>query len=119
MKTERKKASKPKAIRAEDIASVAEKAAKLSYGVISLAPRTTLADVAKELIAHEESFAEGIYLTHHKDGDEIDVYLRVAYGVKIPEVLAQTQKRIAYELERAFGVGFKAINVYAVSVKEA
>ena len=97
-------------ISVEAIASIAGKAVEGVYGVVGLAPRSSLIDAAKEVLRREE-LVEGIYVRKlAKGGYEVDAYVCCAEGVKIPEVLSEAQKRIAYEIERAFGVS-AAINV--------
>jgi hypothetical protein len=41
-----------------------------------------------------------------KSGYEVDVYLVVAYGVKITEVVSEVQKKVQYVLEKTFQIPF-------------
>ncbi len=100
------------------IACVAQTAAKSCYGVVGLSRRNSVLDAAKEILSAEK-IEEGIYVRKIGKEYEIDIYLCCAEGVKLPEILSQTQKRVAYDLEKAFGIGFKGINVYVTSVQEA
>lgn len=102
----------------EAIASVAGNAASECYGVIGLVPRASLADAAREVLRLEE-YVKGIYARKGKKGYEVDVYLCCAYGVKLSEVLSEVQKKVKYELEKAFGVHFASVNVFVVDIKEA
>jgi uncharacterized alkaline shock family protein YloU len=54
-----------------------------------------------------------------KKGYEIDVFLLCAYGVKLPEVCSEVQKKVKYDLEKTFGMKFAAVNVYVQDIKEA
>ncbi|MCR5348020.1 MAG: Asp23/Gls24 family envelope stress response protein [Bacilli bacterium] len=101
----------------EAIASVAGGAASECYGVIGLVPRGSITDAAKEVLRMEE-YVKGIYTRKVKKGYEVDIYLCCAYGVKLSEVLAEVQKRVQYELEKAFGIRFKAVNVFVVDIRE-
>ena len=100
------------------IASIAGKAVEGVYGVVGLVPRSGLIEAAKEVLRLED-YGQGIYVRKlAKGGYEVDAYVCCADGVKIPEVLSEAQKRIAYEIERAFGVK-AAINVYCLTIEEA
>ncbi len=100
-----------------EIAKVAADAALASYGIVGLVARTSLLDAAREILRLED-FEQGIYVRSSAKGYAIDAYVCCADGVKIPEVLSETQKRIAYEEEKAFGAVFSAFNVYCADVKE-
>ena len=105
-------------ISVEAIASIASKAVEGVYGIVGLVPRTGLIDAAREVLRRNES-EKSIYVRKlAKSGYEVDAYVCCAEGVKIPEVLSEAQKRIAYEIERAFGVK-AAINVYCLTIEEA
>lgn len=103
----------------EAIANVAGEAASECYGVVGLADKRNLAQGLVALLKPQE-FVKGVYCHHHSKnkGYEVDVYIVVAYGVKITEVLAEVQKRISYELEKTFSIPFEYVNVYVQSVKE-
>lgn len=102
----------------EAIASVAGDAATECYGVLSLAPRSEIAD-SINILLKKEDYSKGVYIRKRKDDYEVDVYLAVAYGVKVTEVLSEVQKRVAYDLQKTFGLPFKTVNVYVVDVVEA
>jgi uncharacterized alkaline shock family protein YloU len=103
----------------EAVASVAGGAASECYGVVGLAPRTrSLSDQVYSLLGNEE-YAKGIVCRKVKKGYEIDVFLLCAYGVKLPEVCSEVQKKVKYDLEKTFGMKFAAVNVYVQDIKEA
>lgn len=105
------------AISNEVIAQVAGEALSECYGVVGLASRNSLIDNVYELLKKEE-FTKGVKCTSSKKGYEVDIYVVVAYGVKITEVASEIQKRVKYVLEKNFSVDFAAINVYIQDVKE-
>ena len=115
-KVKSKKKTLPE-IPVQEIAKVAAEAALASYGIVGLVSRTSVLDVAREILRMED-FEKGIYIRVGAKGYEVDAYVCCADGVKIPEVLSETQKRIAYEEGKAFGAVFSAFNVYCADVKE-
>ena len=101
----------------EAIASIAGTAAESCYGVIGLAPRASIRDAVSEILKLED-YKKGVYVRKGKKGFEVDIYLTCAYGIKLSEILSEAQKRVKYELEKAFDIKFAKINVYAVNIKE-
>lgn len=102
----------------EAIASIAGKALEGCYGIVGLAARAGLIDTVKEVLRAKD-YGQGIYVRKlAKGGYEVDVYVCCAEGVKIPEVLAEAQKKIAYELDCAFGIK-TAVNAYCLIIEEA
>ncbi len=104
----------------ESIATLAGKAATECYGVIGLAPRPSIADLfIKETHGlSEKDYAKGIFARKGPKGYEVTLYLYVAYGVKLTEVLSEVQKRVKYILEKTFQIRFSSVNVYVADVKE-
>ena len=49
--------------------------------------------------------------------NEIDLFMIVAFGVRITEVVSEVQKKVKYDLEQKFNIKFKAINVYVQGIK--
>jgi uncharacterized alkaline shock family protein YloU len=101
----------------EAIASVAGEAASEVYGVVGLAPKNSLRENINELLKKDD-YIKGVYCKKSKDAYEVDVYLIVAYGVKITEVIGEVQKKLTYVLEKTFQIPFKKVNVFVQSVKE-
>lgn len=100
-------------ISVEAIASVAADAATSCYGVLGLASKT--ASVFEAVLGKKE-YAKGVMPHKIKDGYEVDLYIVVAYGVKITEIVTEVQKKVKYVLEKSFDIKFKAVNVYVQSV---
>lgn len=99
------------------IASLAGSAAGECYGVVGLAPRPSLKNYVAKILERED-FDKGIYVTKLKKGYEISVYLYCAYYVKLSEVASEVQKKVKYELEKAFSIPFPVVNVYVQDLKE-
>jgi uncharacterized alkaline shock family protein YloU len=101
----------------EAIASVAGEAASECYGVVGLVSKNSLRENINELLKKDD-YIKGVYCSKKKDRYEVDVYIAVAYGVKITEVVSEVQKRVAYVLERTFQVSFSGINVFVQDIRE-
>lgn len=99
------------------VAGIAGEAATGCYGVVGLADRNLIRGGFAELLKQED-YDKGIYCRKKKDGYEVDVYLIVAYGVKITEVVREVQKKVAYDLNKAFGDSFLEVNVYVQDIRE-
>ena len=59
-----------------------------------------------------------MYCRKKNGGYSVDVYIVVAYGVKITEVLREVQKKVAYDLNKAFGNTFLEVNIFVQGVRE-
>lgn len=101
----------------EAIASVAGEAAATCYGVVGLTSKNSLRENINELLKKDD-YVRGVYCTKKKNHYEIDVYVIVAYGVKITEVMSEIQKKVAYDLRRTFSLAFPRVNVYVQGIKE-
>lgn len=101
----------------EAIASVAGQAASECYGVVGLASKKSLRENINELLKKDD-YLKGIYCRKRKEQYEVDVYIIVAYGVKITEVVSEVQKKVQYVLERTFQVSFLRVNVFVQDIQE-
>lgn len=101
----------------EVIASVAGEAASECYGVVGLASKNSLRENINELLKKDD-YVKGVYCTKKKDGYEVEVYIVVAYGVKITEIVSEVQKKVIYVLEKTFQIPFKQVNVFVQDIKE-
>lgn len=99
------------------IATVAGTAAIACYGIVGLASRGSIRDVITELLK-QDNYAKGVVVSKEKGGYVIDVYVVVAYEVKITEVLSEVQKKVRYELEKTFALHLRSVNVYAHSLRK-
>ncbi|MDO5330630.1 MAG: Asp23/Gls24 family envelope stress response protein [Bacillota bacterium] len=101
----------------EAIASVAGKAAAESYGVVGLAARPSLSSLFTGLLKIDE-YEKGIYVSKSAKGYSISVYVYVAFGVRVTEVVSEIQKRVKYLSEKTFDIKLSAVNVYVQDVKD-
>ncbi len=101
----------------EAIAEIAGDAATECYGVVALSPRSRLAKNLESVLERKD-YGQGIYIRRKKDDYEVDVYIVIAYGVKVTEVLSEVQKKVAYVLQKTFGLPFRTVNVYVQDIRE-
>ena len=101
----------------EALASVVGKAVCDCYGVVGLASKNSLRDVASEILKTKD-YHKGVYCKKTKDRYEIDIYVYLVYGVKIPEILSEVQKKVKYVLQQTFSIKLAAVNVYVQDIKE-
>src|SRR5574344_1803744 len=104
-------------ISTEAIASIAGNAAIECYGVVGLANKNSIRENINELLK-SNNYSKGVVCKKGKDGYIVEVYIVVAYGLKITEIVSEVQNQVKYFLEKAFDIKFKSINVYVQSLKE-
>lgn len=98
-----------------DIAKLAEQSALSCYGVIDLSKSDSFKDEILDFI--KKGSMHGA-VARKKDNDYvIDLYIIVAFGVRITEVVNEVQKKVKFDLEKRFKTSFRAINVYVQGVK--
>ncbi|MFA5235926.1 MAG: Asp23/Gls24 family envelope stress response protein [Bacilli bacterium] len=100
----------------EAIGSMAGAAALECYGVVGLSSKNSLRENIANLLK-EDAYYQGVLPKKDKDEYSVDVYIIVAYGVKITEVVSEVQKKVKYVLEKTFGIKFKAVNVFVQGLK--
>lgn len=98
------------------IASLAGGVVTECYGVIGMASQKVLKDGLAELLK-KENYSKGIVVRQSSEGLEIDVYIVIAYGMKISEVVLEVQKKVKYMLEKTLDLEFKSVNIYVQAVK--
>ncbi len=100
----------------EAISVVAGCATSECYGVVGITSKNSLKGDIDETLTKED-YSKGVISRKGKEGYEVDLYIIVAYGVKITEVITEVQKKVKYVLEKTFDIKFKAINVYVQSMR--
>lgn len=101
----------------EAIATVAGNAAMQCYGVVGLTNKKNIIEEIDNLL-RKDNFSKGVVARKNKFNTyEIDLYIIVAYGVRITEVVGEVQKKVKYDLEQKFNIKFKAINVFVQGIK--
>lgn len=92
------------------IATLAANTTLECYGVLGLAE-----DLSPK-IKYGEVF-NGVQVTSNRYGVTINIYIVVAYGLKVTEVVTEVQKKVRYILKKALDIDFKSINVFVQSMK--
>jgi uncharacterized alkaline shock family protein YloU len=98
------------------LSDIASAAALSCYGVVGLAPKSTLIEDMSKILKQPE-FSKAIFVRKNKELYSVDLYLIVAYGVKVTEIVNEVQKKVKYDLETKFSMKFAAVNVYVQSLK--
>jgi len=75
-----------------------------------------LSDTLSKNILGKDSIYKGLKITKDDEGYEIDVYIIVDYGVKIPEIAWNVQKNIINELESVMAIIIKNVNIHIQGV---
>ena len=99
------------------IATICGGAATECYGVVGMASQNILKDGIAEILK-KENFAKGIEVHQLDDAKiSIDLYIVVAYGVKISEVALEVQQKVRHVLETSLDISVDSVNVYVQDVK--
>lgn len=98
------------------IAAIVGNAATECYGVLGLASRNPFRDGLNELL-RSENYIKGVSVKKTKNGIEINIYIIVAYGLKITEIVSEVQKKVRYVLKKTLDLNFRSINIYVQSTK--
>ncbi len=86
------------------------------YGVVGMASKKFLKD-GWAILLKQDNYSKGVVVKETKTGLSLDIYVIIAYGVRITEVVSEVQKRVKYELEKTLDVKFEAINVFVQGIK--
>lgn len=100
------------------IESVANDATLNCYGVVALTKRTRSVNSLDQLLKRDFKEKIGASAKKINDAWTVDIYIIVAYGIKLTEIIGGVQEQVKYVLEKKFDIKFKAINVYIEGVKE-
>ena len=96
------------------IAAIVGNAATECYGVLGLASRNPFRDGLNELLS--ENYIKGVSVKKTKNDIEINIYIIVAYGLKITEIVSEVRKG-SLCLKKTLDLNFRSINIYVQSTK--
>jgi uncharacterized alkaline shock family protein YloU len=105
-------------VTANAIAIIAGNAALECYGVVGLISRNTGKDRSTRKLLQPEDFAQGVKITVDKKQVDISIWISVAYGVKITQIVSEVQKKVRFVLQKSLDMNFKSINIFVEEVKE-
>jgi uncharacterized alkaline shock family protein YloU len=74
-------------------------------------------DTLSQNILGKELKFKGIKISDEEDGVVLDIQIVVDYGVKIPEIAWDLQRRVKNELEELTDAAVKAVNVVVQGVR--
>ncbi len=94
------------------IASVVAKAVLECYGVVGLTGKKPGSEIS------DQKYSRGIEVFEDKNGYSINVYVCLAYDVKITEIANQVQNKVRYVLEKTFSIPFDKVGIYVNDLKE-
>ncbi len=91
------------------IASIAYHAALQSYGVVGLASKNLVNNLAHTLVKDP---TKGVDV--HYDGEKIniDLYVIIEYGTRIKSVATSVGNTVRYQVEKALGLPVHEVNVH-------
>ena len=99
----------------KDIKEATQKAASACYGVVAIAKRDEILRLDKRL--KKGIVEDAIYVKKNVNGTfSVDVYLVLSNELKITESLAECQKIIMYQLNKAFTNCCVGVNVYCEKI---
>lgn len=99
------------------VASIAGGAATEVYGVVGMASQHVFKDGIAEILK-KENFAKGIEVKINKKNEMIiGMYVVIAYGIKLSEVIAEIQKQVRFVVESSLEVKVIEVNVFVQDVK--
>jgi uncharacterized alkaline shock family protein YloU len=97
------------------IASLVAYAVVRSYGVVGMAP-ANLRDSVEQVLRKEDQH-RGIEVQIRRDGITVDIFIVVAYGVRISEVAQGVISTVSYTLKKSMGLPVAAVNVHVQGIR--
>lgn len=101
----------------EAIASVVADATLECYGVVGIANKESIRNKISNLLSKKDYY-KGVFASQEKNRIVISVYIVVAFGCKVTEVMSEVQKKVKYVLEQTFETSVKRVDVYAQSLQK-
>ena len=105
-------------VTANAIAFIAGNAALECYGVVGLVAKNGTKSTEKRPLLSPSDFAQGVKITVTKKQVDISLWISVAYGVKITQIVSEVQKKVRFVLQKSLDMNFKSINIFVDEVKE-
>lgn len=99
----------------EAIASVVADATLECYGVVGIANRNSIRNKISNLLSKKD-YTKGVFPSQEKNCIVVSLYIVVAYGCKVTEIMCEVQKKVKYVLEKTFETKVKRVDVYAQSL---
>jgi uncharacterized alkaline shock family protein YloU len=100
----------------EVVSTIAGGAAVECYGVIGMASKNVVRDGISELLKIE-NYSKGVVVTEENGMYNIDMFVVLAYSVKVSEVVVEIQKKVEYTLEKYLGIKINSVNVFVQEIR--
>ena len=95
------------------IATIASQAVLQSYGVVGMASKNVVGDLAQRLTRDPRHGVEVVV-----DGTiTINLYIVVEYGTRISQVASSAARSVRFHVERALGMSIGDINVHVQGLR--
>lgn len=96
------------------IATIASQAAAQSYGVVGMASKNVVDELAHALARDPR---HGVEVRTIDDHIIVDIYVVVEYGTRLSSVAASVANSIHYQIEKAIGMPVAAVNVHVQDLR--
>lgn len=87
-------------------------AVKISEDIIA----ETALNSSKEIEGFHSFVRKGIRISHNEDGMIMDLYIKVNYGVKIPDIAWNLQEKVKKDIENLIEHKVKKVNIHVQGV---
>lgn len=106
------------AINLDAIATVVQDSLSNVFGVVGLGTKKSLLKDQINAFLNKEKSKDGVIVRKEKGNTYgVDVFVILAYGVKISEVVSEIQTQVSYFLKKAFGIAISHVDVYVQDIK--
>lgn len=96
------------------IATIASQALMTSYGVVGMASKTAIGDLAASLTRDPH---HGIDVQYKRGQLTIDVYVIVQHGTRISSVASSVINAVRFQVEKATGIPVHQVNIYVQGLR--
>jgi len=97
------------------IASIASHAVLQTYGVVGMASRNALGQLAAVLTRDPN---HGVTVSYRESDLSIDIYVIVQHGTNISSIAESMIDSVRYNVEKAAGIPVKQVNVYVQGLRQ-
>ncbi len=98
------------------IASLVADASMECYGVVGLANKNY--SEKSPVVLNSDDLEKGIVVKNNKSNIDISLYIVVASGIKVTEVLRNVQQKVKYVVSKQLEISVGKVNVYVQDLKK-
>jgi uncharacterized alkaline shock family protein YloU len=96
------------------VATIAYQAALESYGVVGLASKNLIANIANVLVKDP---TQGVEVNYDGENIFIDMYIVIEYGTRIKSVASSVANTVRFHVEKALGMPVSQVNVHVSGLR--